>query len=127
MASQTSFVKVGDIKPDSSPINTIVKVVSSEVRLQGLGCSNKRFAEVVVGDETGTAVLRARKPHSQLCTAGAALVVRGARVEMFDGRMRLELGRWSRLTTIEGAAFSPNTSLEGDVSATEFVLVPSCQ
>uniref|UniRef100_A0A7S4Q4C3 Single-stranded DNA binding protein Ssb-like OB fold domain-containing protein n=1 Tax=Alexandrium monilatum TaxID=311494 RepID=A0A7S4Q4C3_9DINO len=127
MASQTSFVKVCNIKPDSSPINTIVKVVSSEVRLQDLGYSNKRFVEVVVGDETGTAVLRVQQPHSQLCAAGATLVVRGARVEMFDGRMRLELGRWSRLTTIEGAAFSPNTSLEGDVSATEFVLVPSCQ
>mmetsp|Transcript_24085 Transcript_24085/g.74963 ORF Transcript_24085/g.74963 Transcript_24085/m.74963 type:complete len:126 (-) Transcript_24085:17-394(-) len=125
MSSQASFVKVGDIRPDSCPVNTIIKVVSSEVKLQCLGYPNRRFVEVVVGDETGTVLLRAQHAHIKLCSVGATLVVRGARVEMFDGRIRLELGRWSRLTPIEGAAFVPSTGLDEHVSGTEFILVAS--
>mmetsp|Transcript_86334 Transcript_86334/g.239409 ORF Transcript_86334/g.239409 Transcript_86334/m.239409 type:complete len:128 (+) Transcript_86334:139-522(+) len=123
MASQTAFIKVGNIRPDSAPVNTIVKVVSSEVKLQCLGYPNTRLVEVVVGDETGTVVLRVQHTHINVCSVGTTLVVRGARVELFDGRIRLELGRWSRLTPVEGAAFAPNTTLDAHVSGTEFALV----
>mmetsp|Transcript_23140 Transcript_23140/g.40806 ORF Transcript_23140/g.40806 Transcript_23140/m.40806 type:complete len:127 (+) Transcript_23140:53-433(+) len=124
MAPQATFVKVANIKPDSSQLNTIVKVVSSEIRLQCLGQPGRNFADVVVGDETGIVVLRAQGDYAQLCIPGAALVVRGARVEMFEGRIRLELGRWSRLSPIEASAaafLTPNTAR--DISATDFALM----
>merc|ERR1711924_302228 len=89
---QPTFLKIGDIKPNSAQINTIVKVLSSEVRLQCLGYQNKRVAEVLVGDDTGTAILRMEHTHARLCSIGGAVVVRGARVEMFGGKIRLELG-----------------------------------
>mmetsp|Transcript_89199 Transcript_89199/g.139657 ORF Transcript_89199/g.139657 Transcript_89199/m.139657 type:complete len:120 (+) Transcript_89199:22-381(+) len=117
-----SFTKVADIKPDSTQINTIVKVLTSEVKLQCLGNSSApRFTEVVVGDETGTVVLHVHGVQAECCKPGVALVVRGARVEMFGGHIRLELGKWSRLRPIEGAAFVPNS--ERDISGTEFALV----
>merc|ERR1719210_864959 len=108
MTSQVTFIKVCDVHPGLSHINTIVKVVSREVKLQCLGSPNRWFAEVVVGDDTGTVILRMQHQNAKLCGAGATLIVRAARVEMFDGRIRLELGRWSRLTPIEDAAFVPN-------------------
>mmetsp|Transcript_29920 Transcript_29920/g.75358 ORF Transcript_29920/g.75358 Transcript_29920/m.75358 type:complete len:127 (+) Transcript_29920:140-520(+) len=123
MAAQVAFSKVAEIRPDHGQVNAIVKVVSCEVKLQCLGQQPKRLTEVVVGDETGTILLRAEHAHAKLCAIGSTIVVRGARVELFDGRVRLELGRWSRVTRVGDAAFQvPLGAVAGDASATEFVV-----
>ncbi|MFS7994607.1 putative nucleic acid-binding protein [Helianthus anomalus] len=61
------FIKVGDLKPETSGLTLIAKVLSSEIVLQkGLVASpssnvrNVRIAECLVGDETGTILFTAR-------------------------------------------------------------------
>jgi len=115
-------VKIADIRPDTLQVNAIVKVMSTEVKLQCMGHPDRKIAEVVVGDETGTMVLRVPLSQIKVCNPGTALVVRGARVELFNGFVRLELGRWSRLDPIEGAAFAPNRDV--DMSLATYALVP---
>lgn len=131
MASPSSslhaaFTKIADLGPCCCQVNAIVKVVSCEVKLQCLGQRQhpRRFVEVLVGDETGTALLRAEHALAGACVVGATIVLRSARVELFDGKLRLELGRWSRLTRVGDAAFSvPPSAVCTDVSATAHAMV----
>eukprot|EP00928_Gymnodinium_smaydae_P009955 TRINITY_DN1372_c6_g1_i1.p2 TRINITY_DN1372_c6_g1~~TRINITY_DN1372_c6_g1_i1.p2 ORF type:complete len:130 (+),score=28.13 TRINITY_DN1372_c6_g1_i1:152-541(+) len=116
------FVKVADIGPWSSNVSAVVKVVSCEARLLCVEQAS-HVSEAVVGDDTGVVTLRLREPsQAALCVPGATLAMRGARAELFDGRLRLELGRWSRLAPVDNVLFAPNVSQ--DLSSREFVLVP---
>eukprot|EP00931_Biecheleriopsis_adriatica_P096639 TRINITY_DN70293_c0_g1_i1.p2 TRINITY_DN70293_c0_g1~~TRINITY_DN70293_c0_g1_i1.p2 ORF type:complete len:135 (+),score=30.19 TRINITY_DN70293_c0_g1_i1:35-406(+) len=118
----STFVKVNGIRPDSVFVDLVVKVVSCDARLHCLSGAGLQMADATVGDETGTVMLRLSGQHARLCDPGATLVVRGARVEIFEGQIRLELGRWSRLTPLAmPAAFVPNTG--NDISGVEHALV----
>lgn len=125
MGANTAFTKVADIHPAIGHVNAILKVVSFETKLQCIApLTECKLSEVTCGDETGTVILRVGQNHSCLCATGSTIVLRGARVNMFNGQMRLELGRWSRLTAVNNAVFNvPVDTLETDASMVRHVLV----
>eukprot|EP00439_Symbiodinium_sp_Y106_P024316 s3948_g2.t5 len=105
---------VKDLTPSSLNVDLIVKVLASDGRLQCLSGAGLQLACVTVGDETGTVMLRLAAQQARLCEPGATLVLRSARAEMFAGQLRLELGRWSRVSALGDAAlFTPK--LQNDV------------
>ncbi|CAE7270794.1 RE1 [Symbiodinium sp. KB8] len=115
------FVKVKDLTPSSLNVDLIVKVLASDGRLQCLSGAGLQLACVTVGDETGTVMLRLAAQQARLCEPGATLVLRSARAEMFAGQVRLELGRWSRVSALGDAAlFAPK--IQNDVSSKEYAV-----
>eukprot|EP00929_Paragymnodinium_shiwhaense_P110284 TRINITY_DN77170_c0_g1_i1.p2 TRINITY_DN77170_c0_g1~~TRINITY_DN77170_c0_g1_i1.p2 ORF type:complete len:135 (+),score=22.41 TRINITY_DN77170_c0_g1_i1:37-441(+) len=127
--SLAEFLKVAEITPGSSCVNVIGEVLSVETKLHVVssGATVRRVAEVVVGDQTGTVMLRlpCSADEQTPCEVGECLVIRGARVEMFDGRVRLELGKWGRAVRMQGAYFPPASGERPDISAVEYGLLSS--
>lgn len=113
-----NFIKVAELTPNSLNVDLIVKVLGCDARLHCL--SGLQCTCATVGDETGTVLLRLPTQQARL-EPGSTLVLRQVRSELFHGQLRLELGRWSRLTLMEDAAWL-RPKVQHDVSAMEFVV-----
>mmetsp|Transcript_53630 Transcript_53630/g.124931 ORF Transcript_53630/g.124931 Transcript_53630/m.124931 type:complete len:144 (+) Transcript_53630:49-480(+) len=114
------FIKVADLTPSSMNVDLVVKVLASDARLHCLSGAGLQMACATVGDETGTVLLRLAAQQARVCEPGATLVLRSVRCEMFAGQIRLEVGRWSRVSALaEAAAFTPSAS---DLSAVDYAL-----
>jgi len=110
-----TWQKVESVDPNAKRRNLIVKVV--EVK----DIEDKAFKEVVVGDESGVITCRFLEDQLAFAKVGKSLRLQNARIAMFQGHIRVECDKWSKLADHEEQTFTVNT--KNDVSATEFELV----
>lgn len=120
------FTKVDQLKPGTSGHTLTAKVVSSNTVLQkGRAASphlrQTRIAECVIGDETGTIIFTARNDQVDLMKAGATVILRNAKIDMFKGSMRLAVDKWGRVEVAEPADFTVNE--DNNLSLVEYELV----
>ncbi|KAJ4749379.1 hypothetical protein LUZ62_034100 [Rhynchospora pubera] len=124
------FTKVDQLRPNSSGLNLTLKVVDSKIVVQrgGIGggrdgpqSRQTRIAECLVGDETGMIVFTARNEQVDLMKAGATVIVRNAKIDMFKGSMRLAVDKWGRIEVVEPADFTVKE--DNNLSLVEFELV----
>ncbi|KAM0062469.1 putative nucleic acid-binding protein [Helianthus debilis subsp. tardiflorus] len=123
------FIKVGDLKPETSGLTLIAKVLSSEIVLQkGLVASassnvrNVRIAECLVGDETGTILFTARNHQGvDLMKPGTGVIIRNGKIDMFKGSMRLAVDKWGRIEVTDSVTFEVKE--DNNLSLMEYELV----
>ncbi|KAI4333929.1 hypothetical protein L6164_018678 [Bauhinia variegata] len=127
------FIKVDQLKPGTAGHTLVVKVVSSKpvktVSNRGGRSSMllarpsrpSRIAECLVGDETGTIIFTARNEQVDIMSAGATVILRNAKIDMFKGSMRLAVDKWGRIEVTEPAKFEVKE--DNDLSLVEYELV----
>ncbi|KAK8954271.1 hypothetical protein KSP39_PZI001767 [Platanthera zijinensis] len=120
------FVKADQLKPGTTGHTLVVKVVSSNTVLQkGRAASahlrQTKIAECLVGDETGAIIFTARNEQVDMMTAGATVIIRNAKIDMFKGSMRLVVDKWGRVEVAEPAAFAVKE--DNNLSLVEYELV----
>ncbi|KAK4481872.1 hypothetical protein RD792_012783 [Penstemon davidsonii] len=118
MADQKQqFTKVNQLRPLDTGLNLNVKVINAKTVAQR-GRIQGRFAECLVGDETGIIIFAARNDQVDLAKEGNTLVLTNARIDMFKGSMRLAVDRSGRVEVGEPASFSVEES--NNLSLIEF-------
>ncbi|KAG4971976.1 hypothetical protein AAZX31_13G277400 [Glycine max] len=124
------FVKVDQLKPGTNGHTLTVKVVSSKpvktVTTRGgrssvLAARPSRIAECLVGDETGTIIFTARNEQVDHMNAGATVILRNAKIDMFKGSMRLAVDKWGRIEPTDPAKFEVKE--DNNLSLVEYELV----
>eukprot|EP00275_Glaucocystis_incrassata_P002213 EC125017.1.p2 GENE.EC125017.1~~EC125017.1.p2 ORF type:complete len:146 (+),score=19.07 EC125017.1:123-560(+) len=121
------FIKIGDLKPTSSGVNLIAKVVSCNIVVERTrpDGSRIRIAECLVADDTGCLVLGARNAQIDAIDMSAGtptIEIRNGKIEMFQGFMRLMVDKWGLVrAAAEAASFEPNTT--NNPSNVEYELV----
>merc|ERR1711920_411816 len=120
LLKQTKFSSVSKVQPDSKGVNLLVKVVS---KTEGeVLNSGGKVTEVVVGDSTGIVTMRLLDDEVAVATDGAIVEVRNASVRMFKGHVRLQVGKWGKVSKHEGDK-EVEPKKDNDVSAMEYELV----
>ncbi|GMY10199.1 replication factor A1 [Fagus crenata] len=128
------FIKVDQLKPGTQGHTLTVKVVSSKTvkvtttnkpgrssMLLSRPIHPTRIAECLVGDETGTIVFTARNEQVDMMAAGATVILRNAKIDMFKGSMRLAVDKWGRVEVTEPATFEVKE--DNNLSLVEYELV----
>ncbi|CAK9172871.1 unnamed protein product [Ilex paraguariensis] len=123
---QPVFIKVEQLRPATTGLNLIVKVVNAKMILQrgraeGTQGRQMRLAECLVGDETAMIVFTARNDQVDLMKDGATVILRNAKIDMFKGSMRLAVDKWGLIEVTEPANFSAKE--DNNLSLIEFELV----
>ncbi|XP_051148260.1 uncharacterized protein At4g28440-like [Andrographis paniculata] len=117
MADQKSqFTKVNQLRPSDTGFNLSVKVIDAKTVVQR-GRSQGRFAECLVGDETGMIIFTARNDQVELAKKGNTLILGNAKIDMFKGSMRVAVDRSGRVEVGSGS-FSVDES--NNLSLIEF-------
>ncbi|KAL6505558.1 hypothetical protein OROHE_022937 [Orobanche hederae] len=119
MADQKKeFTKINQLRPwNSSGLNLTVKVINAKTTQRG-GRNQARFAECLVGDETGIIIFSARNDQVDMAKEGNTLDLSNARIDMFKGSMRLVVDRFGRVEVVKPASFSVDES--NNISLIEF-------
>eukprot|EP00640_Fibrocapsa_japonica_P007085 CAMPEP_0113939164 /NCGR_PEP_ID=MMETSP1339-20121228/5529_1 /TAXON_ID=94617 /ORGANISM="Fibrocapsa japonica" /LENGTH=160 /DNA_ID=CAMNT_0000942587 /DNA_START=33 /DNA_END=515 /DNA_ORIENTATION=- /assembly_acc=CAM_ASM_000762 len=128
---KAEYVKIGTLQPGPTHGHNLVGwVVKTEVVLEKprIDGSSTRIAEVLLADETGCLVVRARNEQIDMMSPGNVVVVRNASIEMFKGYMRLVVTKWGKITAhpdgIESTPPAPSsTNTENNLSSVEYELV----
>ncbi|KAI3467471.1 hypothetical protein Pfo_024134 [Paulownia fortunei] len=99
------FTKVNQLRPLDTGLNLTVKVINAKTVVQR-GRTQGRFAECLVGDETGMIIFAARNDQVHLAKEGNTLTLSNAKIDMFKGSMRLAVDRAGRVEVGDPASFS---------------------
>ncbi|MEM2233160.1 MAG: hypothetical protein QXP81_06435 [Nitrososphaerota archaeon] len=87
-------LRVADLRPDSSDVELVVRVVSvGEPKPAG----GHTLSIAKVADETGAVSLALWDEQVGTLREGQTVMIRGAHVKVFRGRMQLALGRRGRI------------------------------
>jgi len=118
--AQAQTVKVKDLTPQSRRVNVVVKVMSigepKEIPNR-FGGEPKKVAEARVGDETGTVLLSLWQEQIGSVSGGDVLSIENGYVSLVQGHMRLNIGKYGKLTKTDQEIQNINT--EVDLSAAE--------
>ena len=118
----TEHMKIGDLKRYSRNVETVVKVVSKtepkEVSSRR-DWSKHHVAEALVGDETGSIYLTLWDDTIDEVEEGQVLKINNAYVKLFQGSMRLNLGRLGSYEFVEEAPFE-EVNRENNLSSRQF-------
>lgn len=113
------FGSVAKLNPESSGYNVNVKVVSKSAAED---TKDGKVQEVVAGDSTGIVTMRLLGDEVGSMEDGQTYEVRNASVRMVKGHIRLQVGKWGKISKYAGdKEVEPNS--EKDMSATEYELV----
>ncbi|KAL8144114.1 hypothetical protein V2J09_017146 [Rumex salicifolius] len=120
------FVTVESLKPGTFGHTLTVNVLSSDaVLMKGRSVTpkirNTRISECLVGDDTGCILFTARNDQVDIMKPGATVIIRNAKIDMFNGTMRLVVDKWGRLEATEPANFAVKE--ENNLSLVEYELV----
>jgi replication factor A1 len=110
--------KVADLRKDSRSVETIIKVVSkSEKRVVFLRSDRKKHlvSYALVGDETGCIHLTLWDDVIDKIKVGQVLRITNGYVSLFEGSMRLNIGRYGGFKIIDSAPFD-GVNLEKNLS-----------
>ena len=113
-------VKVKDLTPQSRRVNVVVKVMSIGAPKEipnRFGGESKKVAEARVGDETGTVILSLWQEQIGSVSEGNVLSIENGYVSLVQGHMRLNIGKYGKMTKIEKDI--PTINTEVDLSAAE--------
>jgi len=102
-------MKVGDLTPNSREVNVTAKVVSkSEVRniTSRRDYSTHRVADALVGDETGCVYLTLWDDKIDQVNEEDTISIQNGYVNLFRGSMRLNVGKYGSLETLEESPIS---------------------
>jgi len=116
------LTKVGDLTRFSKNVDAVVKVVSvTEPRevSSRRDWSTHRVAEALVGDETGSIYLTLWDEDISAVDEGQVLSLRNAYVRLFQGSMRLNIGRLGSYEQVEEAPFE-DVNLDNNLSSKQF-------
>ncbi|XP_074570189.1 uncharacterized protein At4g28440-like [Curcuma longa] len=113
------FKKVCELKPGTSGHNLVVKVDKSTIVRQK--DRPGRISECLIGDETASIVFTARNEQVDLLKSGVTVILRNAKIDMFNGCMRLAVNKWGRIEVTKPAEFEVNK--DNNLSLVEYELV----
>lgn len=116
----SSVVTVAALRPNTKGADLVVKVVDIKAVTERVKKGTQSSVECIVGDETGSIVLMARKEQVDLATKGATLELSGAKIEMVRGSMRLAVDASGKFEKSDKAV-TPKTDY--NVSLIEFEMV----
>lgn len=117
-----SYMKIGDLSPNSRNVNIIVKAVSkSESRnvTSGRDYSIHRVADALVGDETGTVYLTLWDDNIDKVNEGDTISIKNGYINLFRGSMRLNIGRYGSFEPLEESPIS-EVNKENNVSDKQY-------
>ncbi|MEW6222415.1 MAG: single-stranded DNA-binding protein [Candidatus Hadarchaeota archaeon] len=119
-AAPAEITKVKDLTPRSNKVNVLAKVTGigepKEIPNK-FGGEARRVAEARVGDETGTVVLSLWQDQIGSVSEGDVLYIENGYVTLFQGHIRLNVGKYGKMTKPDKDI--PNVNTEVDVSAAE--------
>lgn len=121
-------MKLGELRPDDAGLNLVVKVVEARGLMEKSnrpGGQPQKVAECLLGDETGVILLTARRDQVEHMRKGAYVALRGAKVEMVRGNMRLLVPPAGKVEPAAGASFDAATDVNLSTVEYELVTVPS--
>jgi len=104
--------KVGELTPQSRAVNVTAKVVSkSEIRdiPMGRDGSAHKVCDALVGDETGSIYLTLWDDNIEKVNVEDTVRIENGYVTLFKGNMRLNIGKYGKMTIAE-------EPLEGEVN-----------
>ncbi|MBS7248030.1 MAG: hypothetical protein QXW47_04990 [Candidatus Jordarchaeales archaeon] len=104
MEENVEFKSVNELNPASRRVNLKVKVVNvSDVRevVSRRDGSVHKVAEALVGDKTGSILLTLWDDAISEVSPGSSMMIKNGYVSLFRGQMRLNLGRYGNIETIE--------------------------
>ena len=100
------------------------KVNITRQRMRYEGTINK-FAECIVGDEQGCAVLIAKDDQLDIVKEGASITIRNAHANVVEEHMRIEIDRWAKVEATSDASNKvTKVNLNNNLSEIEYELVP---
>ncbi|KAG2436970.1 hypothetical protein HXX76_006485 [Chlamydomonas incerta] len=113
------------LRPDAKNLTLTVKVLEATTvmtRARGPKAPSIKVAECLVADSTGVVVFVARNEQADVAVKGATITLKGAKVEMFRGSMRLAVDAAGGKVEAGGDLSEPvNTT--NNMSLLEFELV----
>jgi len=93
--NETLFYKTClELTPGLCGFNIVVKVIESTV-ISGTG--SHQLSVSIVGDTTASIYLIAQDEQVEIAQVGETLLLKNAKVDMFDGFMRLVVDRWGSI------------------------------
>lgn len=115
------FAKVARIRPDSTGLNLMLKVVGEPTVVE---TKAGKFWEVLCGDSSGTVVVSLREDQKDVAKKDSIIALRNAATKMVNGHVRMAVDKWGKVSATSEA-------LEGEVdmadklnkSSTEYELV----
>jgi len=118
---QSEYTNIEDLEPEISGFNLKVKLVSLEIVCDKTLSDGTRYARglAIIADPTAAVVFVAKDEQVDL-TPGLSYSIRNAKVTMFKGWIRIEVGEWGKIDTIN-EEITPKTTK--NVSKTEYELV----
>ena len=100
------------------------KVNMTRQRMRYEGTVN-RFAECIVGDDQGCAVLIAKDEQLDIIKEGASITIRNAHANVVEEHLRIEIDRWAKVeVTIDAPNKVAKVNLNNNLSEIEYELVP---
>jgi replication factor A1 len=93
-------LKVKDLNPETKSVNLTVKVVSlgDPEAVPARGGGVRHVTEATVGDETASVVMSLWERQSEGISEGTVLRVENGYVSLVRGHMRLNVGKYGRMT-----------------------------
>jgi len=118
---QPGFTDVQDLEPELSGFNLKVKLTSLEVVVDKKLSDGSRYARGlgIIADPTAAVVFVAKNEQVDL-QAGKSYIFRNAKITMFKGWIRVEIGEWGKVDPIDEDITAKTTK---NVSKTEYELV----
>ena len=111
--------KVGELTPQSRAVNVTAKVVSkSEIRdiPMGRDGSAHKVCDALVGDETGSIYLTLWDDNIEKVNVEDTVRIENGYVTLFKGNMRLNIGKYGKMTIAE-EPFEGEVNTENNVSS----------
>eukprot|EP00397_Hematodinium_sp_SG-2012_P024567 GEMP01025594.1.p1 GENE.GEMP01025594.1~~GEMP01025594.1.p1 ORF type:complete len:127 (+),score=30.18 GEMP01025594.1:59-439(+) len=112
---QPTWHKIKSVDPNTKRRNLIVKVMEVNP------VEGKSFVEVVIGDDSAILTARFLEEQIPLAKVGEFIRMQNARVSMYQGHIRVECDKWSKLASHEKQDWAVNE--KEDISKVEFELV----
>lgn len=104
-------LKVKDLTPETKSVNLTVKVVSlgEPEAVPARGGGVRHVTEAKVGDDTATVVMSLWEKQPEGISEGTVLRIENGYVSMVRGHMRLNVGKYGRMTPTDADVGEVNT------------------
>ncbi|GFR40491.1 hypothetical protein Agub_g1059 [Astrephomene gubernaculifera] len=115
---------VSSLRPDQKNLTLTVKVLDATTvltRQRGPKAPAVKVAECLVADSTGVIVFVARNDQVDLAQKGATITLKGAKIDMFRGSMRLSVDATGSVEA--GGDLQEPVNTTNNMSLLEFELV----
>ncbi len=111
MSGEPVELKVKDLTPETKSVNLTIKVVSmgEPEAVPARGGGVRHVTEATVGDETASVVMSLWEKQGEGISEGSVLRIENGYVSLVRGRMRLNVGKYGRMTASDADIDEVNT------------------